>query len=47
MADLWSSARLIYRGVDDEDEEFLGRLSGDPVSFLNVAPHVPGGSFPY
>ncbi|KAF2172406.1 hypothetical protein M409DRAFT_17639 [Zasmidium cellare ATCC 36951] len=41
MADLWSSARLIYRGVDDEDEEFLGRLSSDPIAFLNIAPHVP------
>lgn len=46
MADLWSSARLIYRGVDDEDEPFLGRLSGDPIAFLNIAPHLPGESCP-
>lgn len=42
MADLWSSARLVYRGIDDEDEDTLALLSGDPISFLNVAPTLPG-----
>lgn len=42
MADLWSSARLLYRGLDVEDEDFLHILEGDPLSFVNVAPVLPG-----
>ncbi|KAF2168981.1 hypothetical protein M409DRAFT_52959 [Zasmidium cellare ATCC 36951] len=41
MADLWSSTRLIYRGVDNEDEAFLADLSADAEAFLNVAPLLP------
>lgn len=42
--DLWSSARLIYRGVDTEDEDFLADLSADADAFLNVAPLLPGNN---
>ncbi|KAK4499994.1 hypothetical protein PRZ48_008180 [Zasmidium cellare] len=41
MVDLWSSDRLIYHGVDDEDEAFLADLSADPEAFLNSAPLLP------
>ena len=42
MADVWSSARLIYRGLELEDEAFLHSMSVDAESFINAAPFIPG-----
>lgn len=40
-SDLWSSARLIYRGMEPDDDELLLKLQTDPEIFLDVDSGVP------
>lgn len=41
MAGAWKSQNLIYRAVEDEDEEFLTTLAVDSEAFMNAAPFLP------
>lgn len=42
MANLWRSERLVYRGIDPEDDDFLSELNADSEAFANMSPIIPG-----
>ena len=42
MANLWRSERLVYRGIDPEDDDFLSELNADSEAFANMSPAIPG-----
>lgn len=40
-ATVWKSERLVYRGVEPEDDPVLYKISNNPESFMNSAPFLP------
>lgn len=41
MANLWSSPRLIYRAVEDDDDPFILSIKQNPEAYLNQMPFLP------
>ena len=41
MADLWTSQRLRYRAIEDDDEAFISTLSADAEAYLQQMPFLP------
>jgi hypothetical protein len=37
----WRSQRLVFKGVEESDDDFLFEMRSDSAVYLNAAPHLP------
>ncbi|KAF1824738.1 acyl-CoA N-acyltransferase [Dissoconium aciculare CBS 342.82] len=43
-ATIWRSERLVFKGLEPEDDDFLYEMRSDSEGFINSAPFLPGPS---